>query len=135
MHDRKQAQAVVEAIIAVDPSLALLTLPGSVVGELATNAGLQVFREAFADRAYMPDGTLVPRTQDGAVISDVDTVAARVARMASSGEVEAIDGTTITVHADSVCVHGDSPSAVAMARAIRGRLDADGFDVASFIRG
>lgn len=135
VHDRKQAQAVVEAIIAVDPSLALLTLPGSVVGELATNAGLQVFREAFADRAYMPDGTLVPRTQDGAVISDVDTVAARVARMASSGEVEAIDGTTITVHADSVCVHGDSPSAVAMARAIRGRLDADGFDVASFIRG
>ena len=124
VHDRKQAQAVVEAIIAVDPSLALLTLPGSVVGELATNAGLQVFREAFADRAYMPDGTLVPRTQDGAV-----------ARMASSGEVEAIDGTTITVHADSVCVHGDSPSAVAMARAIRGRLDADGFDVASFIRG
>ena len=135
VHDRKQAQAVVEAIIAVDPSLALLTLPGSVVGELATNAGLQVFREAFADRAYMPDGTLVPRTQDGAVISDVDTVAARVARMASSGEVEAIDGTTITVHADSVCVHGDSPSAVAMARAIRGRLDADGFDVESFIRG
>ncbi|KFI52447.1 LamB/YcsF family protein [Bifidobacterium biavatii] len=134
VHDERQAQAVVDAITAIDPSLGLLTLPGSVVGEIAAAAGLRVFREAFADRAYMPDGTLVPRTQPGAVISDVDAVAARVSRMASAGEVVAIDGSVIPVAADSVCVHGDSPSAVAMARAIRARLDADGFDVRAFAK-
>ncbi len=135
VHDRKQAQAVVEAIIAVDPSLALLTLPGSVAGELATNTRLQVFREAFADRAYMPDGTLVPRTQDGAVIGDVDTVAARVAahgvQRRGRGDRRYDD-------------HGARRLGVGARRQYERRRhgprhprpsDADGFDVASFIQG
>ena len=132
VHDRKQAQAVVEAIIAVDPSLALLTLPGSVVGELATNAGLQVFREAFADRAYNVDGTLVSRRLPDAVIADPAEVAARVLRMVCEHEVVAIDGTVGPLNAASVCVHGDSPSAVAMARAVRARLESEGVAIRAF---
>ena len=124
--------AVVGAIIAVDPSLALLTLPGSVVGELATNAGLQVFREAFADRAYNADGTLVSRRLPDAVIADPAEVAARVLRMVCEHEVVAIDGTVVPLNADSVCVHGDSPSAVAMARAVRARLESEGVAIRAF---
>lgn len=130
--DETQARAVVEAILAVDPALALLTLPGSVVGHVAEAAGLRVFREAFADRAYTPDGTLVSRRLPGAVIADPDAVAARVSRMVADGTVEAIDGTTVPIHADSVCVHGDSPAAVALAKAVRERLTDDGVTIRPF---
>ncbi|KFI96956.1 LamB/YcsF family protein [Bifidobacterium stellenboschense] len=130
--DESQATAVVEAILAVDPALALLTLPGSTVGRVAEAAGLRVFREAFADRAYTPDGTLVSRRLPGAVIADPDAVAARVSRMVADGTVEAIDGTTVPIHADSVCVHGDSPAAVALAKAVRKRLTADGVTIRPF---
>lgn len=92
--DETQAKAVVEAMRAIDPALALLTLPGSAVGRVAEAAGLRVFREAFADRAYTPDGTLVSRRLPGAVIADPDAVAARVSRMVTDGTVEAIDGTS-----------------------------------------
>lgn len=131
--DESQAQAVVDAIRAVDSSLAVLTLPGSAVGRLAEAAGLQVFHEAFADRAYTPEGTLVSRRLPGAVIADPSAVAARVARMVIDGEVEAIDGTMVPIHADSVCVHGDSPAAVALAKAVRTRLTADGVSVHPFV--
>lgn len=130
--DETQARAVVEAIRAIDPTLALLTLPGSVAGRVAEAAGLRVFREAFADRAYTPDGTLVSRRLPGAVIADPDAVAARVSRMVTDGTVEAIDGTTVPIHADSVCVHGDSPAAVALAKAVRKRLTADGVTIRPF---
>ncbi|WP_314688812.1 5-oxoprolinase subunit PxpA [uncultured Bifidobacterium sp.] len=130
--DEVQAAAVIEAIRAVDPSLALLTLPGSVVGRLARDAGLTVFQEAFADRAYTPEGRLVSRRIPGAVIGDVEEVASRVSRMVREGVVEAADGTVVPVRADSVCVHGDSPGAVAMATAVRRRLVADGVDVRPF---
>lgn len=132
--DERQAADVVRAIRTVDPSLAILTLPGSAVGRLAEQAGLRVFREAFADRAYQPDGTLVPRRQPGAVIADPAAVAARVTRMVADGTVEAVDGTVVPVHADSVCVHGDSPAAVAMAHAVRDRLTREGIAVAPFAR-
>lgn len=132
--DERQAADVVRAVQTVDPSLAILTLPGSAVGRLAEQAGLRVFREAFADRAYQPDGTLVPRRQPGAVLTDPATVAARVVRMVTDGTVEAIDGTVVPVHADSVCVHGDSPAAVAMAHAVHDRLASEGITVASFAR-
>lgn len=130
--DETQAKAVVEAMRAIDPALALLTLPGSAVGRVAEAAGLRVFREAFADRAYTPDGTLVSRRLPGTVIADPDAVAARVSRMVTDGTVEAIDGTVVPIRADSVCVHGDSPAAVALAEAVRARLTADGVAIRPF---
>ena len=132
VHDEVQAAAVVDAIRCVDPSLGVLTQPGAVVGRLAADAGLRVFHEAFADRAYNPDGTLVSRRLPGAVIADPSVVAARVLRMATRHEVEAVDGSVVTLNADSVCVHGDSPSAVAMARAVRANLEAEGIEVLAF---
>ncbi|PST46873.1 hypothetical protein CPA40_04020 [Bifidobacterium callitrichos] len=130
--DEAQAGAVVEAIRGIDPELGILTLPGSAVGRIAETAGLRVFHEAFADRAYTPEGTLVSRRLPGAVISDPVVVAERVSRMVLDGTVVAIDGTVVPIAADSVCVHGDSPAAVTMARAIRERLIADGVTVRAF---
>lgn len=131
--DPVQAEAVVNALVRVDPGMALVTLPGSVVGDIAAKAGIRVIREAFADRAYTPQGALVSRRVPGAVITDVDQVAARVSRMVREGVVTADDGGDISIQADSVCVHGDSPGAVAMARAIRDRLVADGIDIVPFV--
>lgn len=132
VRDEAQAATVVDAIRAVDESLAILTQPGAVVGRLAEEAGLQVFHEAFADRAYNADGTLVSRRLPGAVIADPAEVAARVLRMVCEREVVAIDGTVVPLNADSVCVHGDSPSAVAMARAVRARLESEGVAIRAF---
>ena len=104
----------------------------AVVGRLAAQAGLRVFHEAFADRAYNVDGTLVSRRLPDAVIADPAEVAARVLRMVREHEVVAIDGTVVPLNADSVCVHGDSPSAVAMARAVRARLESEGVAIRAF---
>ena len=93
---------------------------------------MTVYREAFADRAYTPQGTLVSRREPGAVISDPQAVADRVARMALEGTVTAIDGTIVPIAADSVCVHGDSPAAVAMAKAVRERLTAEHITIRAF---
>lgn len=109
-----------------------VTAPGAVVGRLAAQAGLRVFHEAFADRAYNADGTLVSRRLPDAVIADPAEVAARVLRMVREHEVVAIDGTVVPLNADSVCVHGDSPSAVAMARAVRARLESEGVAIRAF---
>lgn len=130
--DERQAKDVVAAIRAIDPSLVLLGLAGGVVLEVADRAGLQVAAEAFADRAYCPDGRLVDRTVDGAVLHDPAVVAARVVRLADEGVIRAIDGTDIRVGAQSVCVHGDSPGAVAMATEIRRMLQASGIGIAPF---
>lgn len=102
------------------------------VGRLAAQVGLRVFHEAFADRAYNVDGTLVSRRLPDAVIADPAEVAARVLRMVCEHEVVAIDGTVVPLNADSVCVHGDSPSAVAMARAVRARLESEGVAIRAF---
>ncbi|WP_300765743.1 5-oxoprolinase subunit PxpA [uncultured Bifidobacterium sp.] len=132
--DPVQARAVVAAILRVDPSMSLLTLPGSVVGDIAGKWGLRVVHEAFADRAYTPQGALVSRRLPGSVITDVDQVSFRVSRMVRDGVVTAVDGSDIPIRADSVCVHGDSPGAVAMARAVRDRLLADGVEIRPFVR-
>ncbi|MDR1710434.1 MAG: LamB/YcsF family protein [Propionibacteriaceae bacterium] len=132
IHDERQAGDLVAAIKQVDPSLALLTLPGSVAGQLAEAAGLRVAREAFADRGYTPEGTLLSRKLPGAVINDPDAVAERVLRLVTSGEIEAVDGSTVKLDADSVCVHGDTPGAVALAKAVRARLEAAGVEIAGF---
>lgn len=131
--DPLQAQAVVDAVCAVDPGLPLVVLPGSVVEQLAAQAGLRSIAEAFADRAYNPDGSLVSRTQPGAVLTDLSEITDHVLRLAVDGKIQAADGTVIDVAADSICVHGDTPGAVAMGQAVCGALESNGVTVASFI--
>ncbi|GAB3297735.1 LamB/YcsF family protein [Parasphingorhabdus pacifica] len=130
-HER-QAAAVVEAVRRYDPNLAVLGLPGSSWLGLAEAAGLRVFREAFADRAYTPEGTLVSRRQPGAVLHDPEAIAERCVRLARGEPIEAVDGSRIEVPTDSICVHGDSPDAVRIAEVVRDRLVAEGFELGSF---
>jgi UPF0271 protein len=129
---RAQAEAVAQAVHAVDPGLPVLGLAGSAFFTAAEGLGLRTVPEAFADRAYRPDGTLVPRTDSGAVLHNAAEIADRVAAMVGRGKVTAIDGTIIDVTVESVCVHGDSPDAVAIAHAVRERLVADGVSLAAF---
>ena len=133
VHHEAQAKAVIEGIKAFGADLPVMLLPGAVVATYAERAGLRVINEVFADRAYNPDGTLVSRREAGAVLHDPDTVADRVVRMAQEGTIEAIDGTTIHTSADSVCVHGDSPGAVAMAERIAAELKANDITIGSFL--
>jgi 5-oxoprolinase (ATP-hydrolysing) subunit A len=128
-----QAQAVVDAVKSVDPGLPILGLPGSEVLRLAEQAGLRAVTEAFADRAYNPDGTLVSRSQPAAVLHDPAEVAEHVLRMATEGSVRAVDGSILKIHAESICVHGDSPGAVAMAAAVKSALEDAGVSIGSFL--
>jgi len=130
---RDQARAVVQAVAAVDVALPIVVLPGSVVAEEARAAGLRVVTEAFADRAYLPDGTLVPRSRADAVLHDPATVAARVVGMVTERAVTSVDGEVIGIDVDSVCVHGDTPGAVGIATAVRSALADAGVRVASFV--
>lgn len=132
MADRDQARAVALAVHAVDPGLPVLGLAGSVFFEEASRLGLRTVAEAFADRAYRPDGTLVPRGEPGAVLHDPRRIAERVLAMVTGGEVIAVDGSRIAVQVKSVCVHGDSRGAVEVAAAIRERLLAGGVELAAF---
>jgi UPF0271 protein len=126
------ARAVVEAAAEYDPSLAVLGLPGSRLLEAAERADLEAVPEAFADRAYRPDGRLVSRSESGALVVDPEAVAARAVRMALDGEVEAIDGTVITVSARSLCIHGDTPGAAELAAVTRAALEDAGVGVYPF---
>lgn len=132
VHDTAQAHAVARAVAAFDPALALLGLAGSAIEREASEAGLRFVREAFVDRAYRADGTLVPRTEPGAVLHGDSGIAERALRLVAEGRVVAIDGTDIAVEVDSLCVHGDSPGAVEMARAVRSRLDDAGVVIEAF---
>ncbi|NWL33129.1 LamB/YcsF family protein [Paenarthrobacter nitroguajacolicus] len=132
VRDAEQAEAVVAAVHAYDPGLPVLGLPGSAWLRLAEESGHPVFREAFVDRAYLPDGTLVPRTQEGAVLHDPDAVVAQAVRLATRKEVLAIDGTVVPVLADSLCIHGDTPGAVNMAAAVREGLEHAGVQIEAF---
>lgn len=127
------ARAVAEAIVSVNPELAYVALAGA-RGELMTRigreVGLKVVYEAFPDRAYTPGGTLVSRRQPGAVVKDPREVAARALRMAKEGMVIAVDGTSIPLEAQTLCVHGDTPSAIDLVKSIRKALAADGVAVA-----
>lgn len=131
-HDRRQAQAVISAIQAIDASLALVVLAGSPLAAWAADAGLLTVAEAFADRAYTPQGALLSRREPGAVLHDPALVARRMLRLVQDGVVEAVDGSLAPVMADSICVHGDSPDAVAMARAVRDTLQQAGVAVRAF---
>jgi 5-oxoprolinase (ATP-hydrolysing) subunit A len=117
-----QAAAVVAAVRDLDRSLPVLGLPGSALLRAAANAGLRTVAEGFADRGYTPQGTLVPRREPGALVHDPAQVAARAVRMAAEGVVEAVDGSVVRMAVESVCVHGDTPGAAALARAVRTAL-------------
>ncbi len=130
--DPDQARAVAEAVHAVDPALAVLGLAGSEFFTQARRRGLRTVAEAFADRAYRPDGSLVPRREPGAVLTDPDRIAQRVLDMVTTGRTKAVDGSVIAVEVDSVCVHGDSPGAVRIAAAVRDRLSAEGVALTAF---
>lgn len=123
--DEALAMAVCEAIQAVDDSLILLGLSGSKMLEAADKIGLRSAREVFADRAYEEDGSLVARTKPGAMITDEDEAVERVIRMIREGRVTAVTGKDIPIRADSVCVHGDSPKALAFVQKIRAALTAE----------
>jgi UPF0271 protein len=126
------AGAVTEAVALFDRSMPVLGLAGSELLTRAESDGLRAVAEAFADRAYSPDGLLVPRRLPGAVIHDADVVARRCVQMATEGTVVAIDGTTIAVAAQSICIHGDTPGAVEMAHAVRRAVDEAGVVLRSF---
>jgi UPF0271 protein len=130
-HD-EQAGAVVEAVAGYDPSLAVLGLPGSALLARAGRAGLRVVPEGFADRGYTAEGTLLPRGRTGALIDDPALVAQRAVRMAVDGVVVAVDGSRVAVDVESICLHGDTPGAVGLARSVRAELAAAGIAVAAF---
>ncbi|WP_307812679.1 5-oxoprolinase subunit PxpA [Phycicoccus sp. CSK15P-2] len=133
VHHAGHAQAVVDAVRAYDPSLPVLGLPGSELLRRAEAVGLRPVREAFADRGYTPEGTLVPRTEPGALLDDAHEVAHRVLGLVTTGRLTAADGSEVAVDAESVCLHGDTPGAVGMAEAVRSALDEAGVDVRSFV--
>ncbi len=132
VHHERQAAAVAEGVAEVAPGTAVLGLPGSAWLAAAERAGLEPVLEAYADRGYTPAGTLVPRGRPGALVTDAAAVVARVVRLALDGTVEAVDGSSVAVRARSVCVHGDTPGAVAIATAVRAGLAAAGVRVGSF---
>ena len=132
VHHEGQAKAVVDAVRAYDATLPLLGLPGSELLRAGERAGLRTVREAFADRGYTPEATLVPRTQSGAVLSDPAAVAARVVQLVTEGTLQAAGGSMVRVEAESVCVHGDSPGAVEMATRVRDALHDQGIELRAF---
>lgn len=133
VHDEAQAGAVVEAVLMYDADLPLLGLPGSVLLRRAGAAGLTTVPEAFADRAYTPQGTLLSRREPGAVVDDADEVVARCVRLATERTVVAVDGSVVDVDARSLCLHGDTAGAVDLARRVRKALEESGVAVASFV--
>ena len=130
--NREQAAAVAAAVHLVDATLPVLGMAGSAFFDEAARLGLRTVAEAFADRAYRPDGQLVSRREPGAVLGDPAEIARRVVSMVTSGQVIAIDGSQITVSVESVCVHGDSPGAVRIATAVRDQLEAAGTGIGPF---
>ncbi|AKU17740.1 LamB/YcsF family protein [Luteipulveratus mongoliensis] len=133
VHHAGQAAAVVRAVRDLDATLPLLGLADSALLAAAERVGIRTISEVFADRAYTAGGTLVPRREDGAVLHDPDEVAERAVAMVTTGEVLSQDGEDVQVDAESVCVHGDSPGAVAMATAVRAALEDAGVTLRPFV--
>ncbi|MFI1355800.1 LamB/YcsF family protein [Streptomyces sp. NPDC020898] len=133
VHDKEQAEAVIEGVLLADRTLPVLGLPGSRLLELAESAGLRAVPEAFADRAYTDEGTLVPRGQEGALMTDPEAVVERSVGLALTGVVASRSGAPLAVRARSLCVHGDTPGAVDLARRVRERLESSGVRVEAFV--
>ncbi|MFJ6849119.1 LamB/YcsF family protein [Streptomyces sp. NPDC091271] len=132
VRDEEQAAAVVAGVLLAGGRPAVLGLPGSRLLAHAEAAGLAPVQEAFADRAYTPEGTLVPRGRAGAVVHDADEVVRRSVGMAVHGAVTGVDGSRIAVAARSLCVHGDTPGAAALALRVRTALEEAGVRVQAF---
>ncbi|MET8130857.1 5-oxoprolinase subunit PxpA [Streptomyces sp. NPDC005251] len=132
VHDEEQAAAVVEGVVLAGAALPVLGLPSSRFLKIAERAGLPVVTEAFADRAYTEEGTLVPRTQQGAVITEAEAVVERSLGLARFGVVTSHSGERVPVRARSLCLHGDTPGAVELARRVRARLESSGVRVEAF---
>jgi UPF0271 protein len=131
--ERSVADAIVRATKAVSPDLAMLAISGTELEHAGRDAGLQVFSEVFADRAYLATGRLVPRRRDGAMIHDPETAARRLVEFLSTGLMPTADGDPIALEAHSICVHGDSAGALAMATHVRARLEAARIAVGPFV--
>ena len=127
--DPELAKAIARAVKDFGENVILMGLANSEFEKAAKEIGIPFAAEAFADRGYMPDGSLVPRSQPGAIIHDVDEAAKRVVRMVTEGKVEAVDGTVINFRPQSICMHGDTPEAVEMAKTVRRELEAAGVKV------
>jgi UPF0271 protein len=126
VRDRGLANAIARATAAIDRTLILFGLPGSELIKAGQEAGLRVAAEAFADRTYEPDGTLTSRRKPGSVIHEPATVVARAVEMVATGQVIATDGSRLDVHADTLCLHGDTPGSAELARQIRAALETAG---------
>lgn len=131
VHHTAQAEAVIAGIKAYG-DLPVMLLPGGVAVDIAEKSGMTVIREAFADRNYNPDGTLVSRTKDNAVLHDPEAVVARVLEVAETGSITAVDGSVLSVDAQSVCTHGDSPGAVNLLRDVVAELQRRDIEIRSF---
>lgn len=134
-HHAEQAQSLIEAVVSVDPELTVLGLAGSPFLNWAAAAGLKTCSEVFADRAYHSDGSLVPRSHPAAVIHATSEVVERAVAMATGEPITAIDGSKLRLRAESICVHGDSPDAVALATAVREGLTQAGVSLLGLARG
>jgi UPF0271 protein len=132
--DPALAQAIAEAVREIDPGLVVVCLAGSTMAGVVRRLGLACAEEAFADRGYTGRGTLLPRGQPGALVEDPEAVAERASRMARERTVVAADGTLVTVRADTLCLHGDTPGAAALAEAVRARLRRDGVEIRALAR-
>ncbi len=126
------ADAIVRATKSVDPNLAILAIAGTEIERATERGNMRAVREIFADRAYTTAGNLVPRSQPGAVIHDAKAASERVIAMLQAGAIIAVDGTKVPVGIDSICVHGDTPGAVAMAKAVRQALIGAGYTLRAF---
>lgn len=133
--DADVARAITAAVRGIDRDLAILAISGTALEQAARQADVQVFSEIFADRAYQPDGQLVPRGRPGAVLHDAEAVAQRLIGFLQDRRMPVEGGRPIELAADSVCVHGDTPGAALMARLLRARLDEAGVTVAPFLQG
>jgi UPF0271 protein len=131
--DRDIATAIVRAVRAVDGAMALLAISGTMLEQVGRERGVPVFSEIFADRGYTGEGNLVPRSEPDAMISDPDVASDRLVRFLGSGLMPTVAGPDVPLAAHSVCIHGDSPHAVAMARRVRSALEASGMTIAPFI--
>ncbi|MEU0031675.1 5-oxoprolinase subunit PxpA [Streptomyces sp. NPDC006335] len=132
VHDEEQAAAVVDGVLLADATLPVLGLPGSRLLRVAGKAGLEAVPEAFADRAYTEEGTLVPRDREGALVTDPEAVVERSLGLARDRAVTALSGARVEVEARSLCLHGDTPGAVELARRVRERLESSGVRVEAF---
>ncbi|HEU0165465.1 MAG TPA: 5-oxoprolinase subunit PxpA [Thermomicrobiales bacterium] len=133
--DRPVADAIAAAVAKFDSGLDFFALPGSELEAAGLAAGLPVVREAFADRAYNADGSLVSRSLPGSVLTDPEVVAERMVRFVETGEIETIDGQILQLAAETICIHSDTPTAVPIARALRARFDTAGIGVRAHVAG